>query len=823
MPIQGNLDYANPANFYTGLPVEEIKALNADASQQYNQNKDDLNSLDLFANNMQVETRNASKKKEYLQGLNDRLQKLAKSGNYQDAQYAVSKEVNDFKKNQELQDIIKSKHSETDYYSKLKNKLDKGEITPDAYKYGIYKTKLDNKNPTTYNPDTYSSEGMFQGHNVLDDKSKEIYDDTYKRISDWKESSTPLQVNGKLFKYDKVKGITYDFVTGKEVKESEVFDALKKEVEHTYAPHLQQERNIENFKKFYNPTTGDLDNPTRNDIPYSDSNLKSLVTGLSETNLKSLESKATRKGASVADKLAYSHAKESYDNVNVNDPNTIAQAYDKFQRDRQITNYVHPAASKAGYLLLDHKLDVNRAEEMALEHKYKMAEKEYKDGSVSAFPSNYSPTQQYTVQDYEKSVDDSKNIGNQISEKAQELDALKKDPINNKVYIQNAEKQLQDLQYKNSIAKYSQFEFVKKLSDKDPSLTKEYLVNNIKDIVNEVKNHPNKYSSILGGLIHQIENTTNSTKASNGNIQSASTSLLSPTGDIDRNTAEELADVINKEKNKDNLLKLAITSTDKNYNQTPAVILNAINNAKEKNKDLTIENQTTRFGIDENSDKAWDREVLDRTKSLVAGTASDWKIGNTSLDEIVSNKGAGGFYFINQQGKESLPDLAKSKIIPEIGHHSGLNTVAVSLYDSDGHPLKIKGDKNSQAVISLTPGDQNGIGQLYQQLGTQLSSSNDGNAQKQGFKMLGYNEFGPALHDIHTDMMNKDEEKPVILPTSMGEFKLKIISGGANGFRVKRQVNGEFEPFYLKDYSKKKTDTFGSKEQFEELLKLNEY
>lgn len=822
MPIQGDLLYANPANQYVGSAVDEIKALNKEASNQYTTNKNDVLSMLEESSNLYVEDRNIDLKKQHLNEVRKKFEELAKNGNYQDADAILYKTKQDFINNRALQEALKSGKLEQSFYANQKKRLDEGKISKDEYEYSIINTRNKNKNPLIYNPDTLSAENMFSGQDVLDNKTKEIYDKTYQRINDWKADSVPITVDGRFVKYDKGTGLIIDAITGKSVKESEVFKALKTEVENEYGDFLKQSRNVENFKKFYIPETQSYRNVKRDDIPISDESIKDLMSGVSSKTLKELENKANSKNSTDSDRMIYEEVKKNR-NLNLNDNEVLQNVYSFFQKERQLENFVKPASSKAGFTEYSHHFSNDEAAKLALEHKYKKAEEQYKNNFTNPLPTNYSGIEQYGAEDYQKSILEHKENKGKINELKLELNELKKDPINNQTYIQNIEKQLKNLEYINSVGQYKQYDFIKKLSTNNENLSKEYIISNIDDLVNQVQQTPFKYSSVLNGYINQLRPKINFNENINNNIQSATSPLMTVNQKFDRVTSEKIAELMLKEKNKEDLLKVAINKTDENYDNVPATILNAIEEAKVKNPNLKVDNRTTIFGIDENSDKAWDREIIDRTASLVKGNASDWKIGNVSLDEIVSNPSETGFNFVNIEGKAIKPGLSNIKIKPEIGHFSGLNTVSATFFDDKGNPLYFDKDKKSIATVHLTPGDQEGIGVMYDELSKKLITSNDSQAKRQGIQIAAYRDFAPYLHNIHNDMMSNGEEVATVLPTTQGEKNIKIISGGKRGFKVEVEQDGKFIPFILNDYNKKSGNTFGSKEQFEELLKLNGY
>lgn len=817
MPITGGLSYATPTYNYVGAPIEEIKALNLAKAQEYNLVKGNADHLKEVANALDLRNVDAELKQQILDDIDAKFSQLTADGDYQNAGKLVNDVTNSVKNNAALKDALSQRQKEVQYYNELKKRFDEGKITPDDYRYAVISTKKNNDKPSNYNEELMTSDNPFSGIDVIDDKTKEIYDTVYKRIENWKASSQPIDINGRSVKYDKGKGLIIDAVTGQGVNYNEVYNALKTEVENEYAPFIEQQKRVENFKRFYNSETGTFRNASREDIPLTDSDIKTLMTGISENSLKKLEEDAKNpkeKGA----KLAFEKAKEARDNVDLTDYNSIYQTY---QNRNTIDKYVAPAAEKASYYDEDHHFLTDENSKLALQHAYKKAEIDYEKKSVLALPQNVSALEEFTAQDYQNSINEQNNLQIKLQEAKQKLEQAKK--TGNIVYIKNAEKEVNDLTHLNETAKTKQFDFVKQLSDKHKPLEKEYIISNINEVVNEIEQNPHKYSAALVAEARKVKYGSyqgNQNNNSQGSTNAANTYLPSINSSIDRPSAEYLYNLIGKEKNKDNLLKLAITN-ENNSGRNNANIADAIEEAKRENVGFAVSYQSSVLGIDENTDKAWEREILDRTRDLVANSATNWRIGDKSLDEIVSNE-VDGFKFVNQEGKTVKPDITKSIVRPQFGHISGRNTVRITLKDSEGHPVYRKGDKNSLASFTLTPEDQQGISVLYNQLGSTLSSSNDANAQKQGIKILGYTNFGSAFSNIKLSTMENGQSQNIIIPTRIGDLYTKITKG-PGGFEMFVEQDGKYVPFTLKNYQGKESNTFGSKDQVTELLQLNGY
>lgn len=832
MPITGGLSYATPTNNYVGAPIDEVKALNLAKAQEYDLNKAGVDHLDVLANSLDLRSVDAELKKQIIDDVKSKFSKLTADGDYQNAGRLVNQVSNDFKKNNALKDAINQRQKEVQYFSDLKKRLDEGKITPDEYKYGIISTRQNNNKPTSYNEELMTSENPFSGHNVVDNKTKDIYDTVYKRIADWKASSAPMDINGRSVRYDQGKGLIIDAVTAKEVPYSEVYNALKTEVQNEFSPFLEQERKVNNFKKFYNSQTGQVEAPSRDDIPLVDDDIRTLMTGLSQKDLEDLE-KAAKDPKNKGAKLAFEKAKEARDNVDLNNYNDIYHAYDQ---KSQLDKYVSGAANKAAYMEEDHHFQADEEAKLALQHKYKKAEIDYEQNQTLALPETTSQLENFSIQDYENSIKESKNIDVKLNEAKNRLEAAKKS--GNNVYIKNAEQEVHNLTFLNETAKSKQIDFVKKLSEKSPEVAQEYFIQNITNVIEEVKNNPSKYSPALRGELAKIEGMANrdfrdaTSETDNSGFFPGSTGIISNGKDVKsvlkRNTRQEIQTLYNqiqKEANKDKLLGLAISSTNSNYDKVPAKILDAIDEAKQKNPE-GVSYQSTILGFDPNSDKAWERDIIDRTRNLVLNSAGNWRVGDKSLDEIVSNE-VEGFEFKNEKNETVKPDLSKSLMFPQYNNGSGLNTVRIILKDSLGNPIYKDGDKKSQAAFTITPEDQQGLQTTYEALSNKLIASDDRAAKIQGHSIDGYSRFAKDLRPIKPSMMQPGEKQNTIINTKEGTFDLQIVKApkGVNGIEVyfKDPSTDTYKPFILTDFSGKTSNTFSGFEQFEQLASFNKY
>lgn len=816
MPLQGNLSYANFDGFYQGLPVDEIKALNQSASQQYKTNRANMDALDVLMNNLSVEDRANPIKMQAIQELKNKFKGVVASGAYQDADYAVADAVKSYQNNIGLRDAVTSKQQHDAYYADLNKRYKEGKLNEAQYKYAVTQAKLKNQDPLEYDPETMTTKNMFSGVDVYDDKSKEIHDFLDKFIKDWKPESI-IERNGKSYKKT-ADGQIINIQTGERVSDNELRGALRTELENVYRDYLSQERQIEHFNRKYNPETKSLNSIERKDLVFKkDDDVKKQLFGYS---LEEINEKLKNPKLNASDKAYFSDMKAEYEAFDLSSPEDIKKAYNILLYQNQISRYTEPFVQKGAYEKYDDKFINSVAYEEAIKA-YRKAEEEVKNMPL-AFPTGQSNVQ-FTSQDYNASVQESANLKNKIKQKEAEL--AKVNPNENPVIYQNLQKDLDNLKHLDSVNSTNHFETVKKLSASSPEIAQKYVERALTDILTggeigfakSLSSAPaNKFTPALTAAIRKYESTISA--LSDKDVLSAE-ELENLKGQ-----AKQISKMLLKEKNGEEYFKQAVNQVS-SVGETPPDILNSVNQAIKTNPNFNLGNTTTRYGVDQNSDKTFYKESIDQLKSLIANTTTDWKVGGLSLDEIVNNPetaAKAGFQFSTLDNKGAKPDLSKSQIVPESHHSSGLNTVSIKFYDSEGKPLKFKGDeKDSNAVISFVAGDQEGLKRAYLNISSKLKNSPDPDAKKQGYSWEGFARFGQDLHDVDIAKMNKDEEKAVILHTKQGDTQviIKKPTESNKGFEAYYiDSKGKRQPLNLIDYQNKVTNTFGSKEQLEELL-----
>lgn len=373
MPLFTDLTYARPSNVYQGSPLNEVKALNEQASKDYNLARSAKDELDMLYSNLDVEDRNVGIKKQAIEGLRNRFKNLVANGNYQDAKYEVAQAQKDFMTDKQLQDALASKQAKNAYHAQLQDRLkkgmagEKGGITERQYNYAVQQSELNNKKPLVYNPEKLKSENMFQGINLSDDLSQEISDQTFKRIEDWKANGT-TDINGRTYTIQNIGGVQKVMLDGKEVPYSEVANALKQDIlnNEAYKSYINEDKEINKFNRTFDGRTGERRNIDRNDLDFlTDAELKQMYLGASEQDIEKL-----KKSKDLKDKATLNELKTLEKGFDLNNPDIVNRLYDEYYVKDKLNKFVYPAAEKASFQDYNQKIFTDEAALLGLKHKY---------------------------------------------------------------------------------------------------------------------------------------------------------------------------------------------------------------------------------------------------------------------------------------------------------------------------------------------------------------------------------------------------------------------------------------------------------------------
>lgn len=305
------LTYATPENVYAGKDVEGIRVLNKTASDQYDTSLNTKTLLDNVYNNLNIRAEGKHIKNKAFNEYKKRIDDAVSGGNYQDIQYHLNDMINSFKNNKELQGAIQDTQKYQTAIQDLKDRLEsgsqnisssetegtkdnkeitkrKGGINKEQYLFGMNKLQQLNSGKLSYNPNTGLMDNGFQNYNIVDDKSKEVYDAVDKLTNDWKGKD--IKFGDKTFKVNpNVSGGYIDFESGQEVKKTDIQEAAKEYLKQRgdFKDYFDQQNDIELHKATGGTNQVDLGTLSRLGVGKSD--LESLQkSGATNEDLKTL-------------------------------------------------------------------------------------------------------------------------------------------------------------------------------------------------------------------------------------------------------------------------------------------------------------------------------------------------------------------------------------------------------------------------------------------------------------------------------------------------------------------------------------------------------
>ncbi len=841
-----------PANVYAGAPVEEAKALNSVASEQYKTSRNAKDALDVMANNLDVEDRNFEIKKRVIDETKAKFKDLTKNGNYQDAQYLIQNVTKDLATDNELQGAIKSRQKEQAYYGGLKEQLDKGEINNDIFNYAVEKSKQGNRDKIAYDPNTMTVKNMFNGQGVVKDLSKEIYNAMDARLTNWKEESIS-DINGNQYKKTAASPTGYfNMTTGKQVTANEVHDALRTELENTgeYKDFLNQEKAIDYHKTFKNPD-GSYRPITKEDINglgLSDDKLKTIVSGVSQDTLDSLARDKSKKGQEAYQKQL--DIRNSITPANLSQEN-LNKLYDMGYSQKQTEKYISPATAKGSYRTWDDKYLENIYGLENLKHQHKLAEDKAKEGMpITAAPENVSQLQQYKLGDIKAQNRTLSDIKTEMEQLQGQLptatESTKKEiyqrlqVLTNKTNIINKnnssfEDDMRNKGY-NPDKAYAQF-----LGDSsaDPrtqtGMAKEYrskLINNLLSLP------ANQISTSLAANLHVMKNNLN---RPDGMTIDPSMSMEEIINEINKYPeAKKVYDNL-----KGNILERAATEggkasmiADKGYSELASLsddVASQKVNFLEKEKTKSI--STNFIGIDEDNNNnpkddtsnKINREVRDQIKSLATNPSSEFTTeSGISTYDIAAGK-VDGYNLVDKEGKAAKADLTKSKVNITSQSIGGKVPVGITFCDSEGHALYFDDSNKGQATVLAYPKNDNVTIDGLKRIGNNYLQNGKSSADKlKGIQYLANAEYktqldGQIAPDFWTDKP-KGYAEDVVLNIQGQPTQLKVTKENTGEGQTEFSISGinDDKPQTFYNIDGKPITTFKNLEQAATVLYYNQ-
>lgn len=773
--IYGVQSYARPTNTYAGSPVDEVRALNETAANQYALSRTAKDELDVLYNNIDVEDRNSDVKRRAVDGLRERFTQLAKDGNFQDAQFAVQDAKKAYLMDNELQAAIQSRASQAKYQGELKSKLDKGlagekgGISERQYNYAMTMSSMANKDRTTYDPETMTTKNMFRGYNISDDLSKEISDDMMTKALKFKETGV-LNANGQNFQIKNIGGVQKIYSGANEVDFKEVANALKVDLQNNeaYKRYLDESRQIDKFNKTYNPNTKSLRAIDRvQDLgALTDAELEESFVGASKKTIAALE-----KSGKLDDKATLEEIKTRQRSFDLNDPKVIEYLHDKISEKDQMNKMVYPAAEAASYIKFDDKIFTDEALLEDIRQRNRLALESFKQSAANTgFPppvSGQSQVNQFTGTDYSKKKEYLGGAENEVKRTKALLDAA---PENSTLW------KTRDQDYQNALGIFNTAKadigiFYDQVPEEARTKIKSRISNMLSYTVDENPDKIGMRGKISGPGLEKLiieaerkgdSETVQALKAARTNIIYGK--ILGP------ETLNALSDKLSKDKD-----YLSIVSTEDTE----------LDNRKLVSFDTTIDNTIT---------EAYNNKSLDQSLRLTSVPATGnikedaplathfYSVGKNILanakdlvdqagipfDEIISGQGDKKFWSKNSQGKwvEDLPNVKNPSISIASGGKDGVKRISVTFHNAAGQPLVVSdGEPSGEASrpgILLSSHDDNTFNTLYDVAANYAKQTGD---EKTYYTLRGERDYG--------NMFNR-----VRLGADVDPFKITTPSGG---------------------------------------------
>lgn len=834
-----------PVNVYAGLPVQEVKALNADMSTQYNQSKTAKDALDVMANNLDLRDVDYETKKRVIDETRAKFKDLTERGDYQNAQYLIQGVTKDLATDNQLQGAIQSRQKELSYYKGLKDQLDKGEITQDIYNFAIEKSRAANKLKTEYDPNTLSVKNLFSGQGVTKDLSKEIYDNMNTRIQGWMPESI-TSIDGQQYKKTINSPTGYfNVTTGKQVTENEVYGALRTELENTgeYRDFLNQEKAIDFHKQFKQSdgTYRDIDKSDIGKLGLSDNKIKTILSGVSQDELDRLSKSKDKKDQETYQKYTELRGSVNPDNLTKEELTKLYNyAYTKNQSDK----YVAPATAKADYQLFDDEYLADTFGLENLKHRHRLAEDKAKaELTIKAAPENTSQLQQYRYADI---LAQQQTLAD-VAKETQQLQAQY--PNATEATKKEIEQRLQVLANKSKILQANNSSFEDDMSKRGYDVNMAYGKYLFQTKDSELRN------KLIDSILALPANKINSNLSANlqmirkGSPNSMGLDELMK----ELNSNPEVKKIYNNIKNDVNsrLSNLAtqvkkpnLGDVETTRHNNKIIELEALQNELNTKKEKFLESEkvksiSTQFiSIDEsNNNKESDegktsnkinREVRDLVQSQVQNPSSEFTTENgTSIYDIASGD-VEGYKLKNAKGESAKADLTKTKVNLTSQTIGGKVPVGVTFYDTDGNALFFDDEQKGQATVLAYPKNDDVTVSSLKRIGKNYLEHGATNTDKiKGIQYLGNTEYKTQLDNQIAPEFWTDKPKgyaeDVTLNIKGQPVQLKVIKAntgsGQTEFSI-APIDGSAKAFYNIDG--KPISTFKTLEQAATVLFFNE-
>ncbi len=819
-------DFSNSQaeNVYAGSPVEEVKALNKEQSEQYNKNIENKDSLDLMMNNLDLRDVDYSIKKQAIENAKNQFAELVKNGNYQDGNRVIQKVHNDLLTNNALKDAIDSRAREKTYYSTQKERLDKGEISQEDYNIGLLKTKHDNTKGLEYDPNTMTSKNKFSGQFIHNDMSDEIAKDTMDAIKDWKATGEASFVDNKgtshHYQVKNIGGVENVYDNGEKVDYDEVANALKSHIEsqEKYKDYINQKLNFRKYVLTTDADTGVKRDINRNDLDFLSNNeiKKGFLNGISEEQISQLEKSKNIKDNSLAKQLRLKEAQ-----FNINDPKQLEQVYNKYNKESLLNDMVHGASEKASYTKFTPTLFKDDAALEELKFKHNKALEGYKrilSNQGVPLAINKGDVKNYTGDDYNKVQDNINNFKSDLDNKKALLSKVNpSDPLYRTRVHDVDEAQNNLLQAQSHIQTFydnlsntaksdlsdritSFFTEPDHTSNWDYRISKDKL-QNLMDVARTSKDYQlyGKLSTIKDHLEAGDEPTKEMVQqVSKGLVDSKYLPILSEADDerVKRSTFDS-SKSNSGFPHKESYIG-AINSVIDNpswYNRIGNIM------QKEYNTNDNIKTIPDVVSIAEQKDNPNAEQYHNLARTILSNSTDVFDDSGNSLDKILSNKTDNLFYTMEKIGDKagklvkSIPDMSKTVVSLALGSSDGKPRFVANFKDKDGNDLMYGKDdgKAEKTGIYLRTSSNEDTKMLY----NTAAQYADGIGEKdKAIALRGEANFGENIRPLRIG--GSSLEKPLTLTYPNGkELKINLIPTSKDASKVidvstgKQLFNGE--------------------------------
>lgn len=852
--IFDDLSYATPKHLYVGAPVDEIKALNAQKSQDYQTNKLENDKLEIALNNLDIRDVDYDLKKKKIQEHLDSVKDIVKNGDWQNAKFQIQQQVKKFTTDKEIQAMQQAKQAQQAHFAEIDKEVEENKKSKE---WADYEKAISHNSAIKTNPDGTIS-GGYAANKVLNDKeiTQQIAKEAETFINDYKADK--FQIGGNSYQSA---GNGQYFVNGttKTVGFDEVKQGLVQELKNRHGDFLQQEKAVHmfNVKKGEDRPLNFSDLSNSFGIKDKEDLLKKF--GADEETLNQLK-KDPRKNAELI-KLA-ERQKNEIQSV-LQKPDGIDRIYNTIFDTNQENKYTNPYANKAAYREDEQKWELNHFALENLKAANERANMKFKgelekQAIVPLVLTNNSELHSYTATDLGLTE-------NQINLNKQELakkESLIKQIENDPSRARELDKLKQETKYlKQTIDNNTQTkaDYIENISAAKPELQNSYLAhsivgkNNSAGLAAFILANKKDFSKATVDAALNLNTNMSKDALEAHKVNKSTFDLQSQIGESD---FLKLQNAINIDKNKNKILNEAVRIVEEKGNDLQSIRFKnreweeqAKKEAKNpspfsnvgrpmpteamkeyKNPNLVfsqvvedgqapiVEQSKKVFAIDRNTDiSSKNNTYIELMTDLVKNGSSTFLKDGMDYGKYITN------LIDNNELKDAhgkpIKDLDQSKVTinPVINYFTGIPQARVNLPNAY---LKGKEGQLVTANLDFDAADSEATSAYFKQMGNELLNSSKPEDRQKGIEINSYLQFGKDLARLNTAKESKlDVQRTIKVPyiengvKKEGDKTLKIVKKeGQEGINV---YNLDGSPVSYKD---NKNGEFSSIQELEETL-----